>query len=45
MLKEGIYFPPSQFETSFVSLAHTMKDIQATIKAASAAFRAAAERE
>jgi glutamate-1-semialdehyde 2,1-aminomutase len=45
MLKEGIYFPPSQFETSFVSLAHTMKDIQATIKAASTAFKAAAERE
>ena len=41
MLKEGIYFPPSQFETSFVSLAHTMKDIQATIKAASTAFKAA----
>jgi glutamate-1-semialdehyde 2,1-aminomutase len=45
MLKEGIYFPPSQFETSFVSLAHTMKDIQATVKAASTAFKAAAERE
>jgi len=45
MLKEGVYFPPSQFETSFVSLAHTMKDIQATIKAASTAFKAAAERE
>jgi glutamate-1-semialdehyde 2,1-aminomutase len=45
MLKEGVYFPPSQFETSFVSLAHTMKDIQATIKAASTAFKAAAEKE
>ncbi len=39
LLEEGIYFPPSQFEAAFVSLAHTRKDIQATIHAARNAFR------
>lgn len=38
LLEKGVYFPPSQFEACFVSLAHTMKDIQATIQAAQAAF-------
>jgi glutamate-1-semialdehyde 2,1-aminomutase len=35
MLSQGIYLPPSQFETTFVSAAHTNKDIQATVEAAS----------
>jgi len=34
MLKRGIYLAPSQFEAGFLSLAHSMKDINATIKAA-----------
>jgi glutamate-1-semialdehyde 2,1-aminomutase len=38
MLSQGIYLPPSQFEAAFVSLAHTDKDIQATIEAAKRAF-------
>lgn len=33
LLAEGIYWPPSQFEASFVSLAHSQKDIESTIKA------------
>jgi glutamate-1-semialdehyde 2,1-aminomutase len=33
MLANGIYWPPSQFEAAFVSLAHTGKDIQDTIGA------------
>jgi len=42
LLKKGIYFPPSQFEASFVSLAHTAKDIHATVAAAHTAFQTAA---
>lgn len=38
MLSQGIYLPPSQFEAAFVSLAHTEKDIQATVDAATKAF-------
>ncbi len=33
LLAEGIYWPPSQFEAAFVSLAHSDEDIQTTIKA------------
>jgi len=42
MLERGVYLPPSQFETCFVSLAHTRADIKATIEAAREAFKAAA---
>ncbi|MBN1570296.1 MAG: glutamate-1-semialdehyde 2,1-aminomutase [Acidobacteria bacterium] len=42
MLERGVYFPPSQFETCFVSLAHTHNDIKSTIQAAREAFKAAA---
>jgi glutamate-1-semialdehyde 2,1-aminomutase len=42
MLDRGVYFPPSQFETCFVSLAHTRNDIKDTIQAAREAFKAAA---
>jgi glutamate-1-semialdehyde 2,1-aminomutase len=31
LLAEGIYWPPSQFETAFVSLAHSDDDIQTTV--------------
>ena len=41
MLKQGVYFPPSQFETCFVSLAHTRSDIRATVNAAREAFEEA----
>jgi len=40
MLSQGIYLPPSQFESAFVSLAHTDKDIHATVEAAGKAFHA-----
>lgn len=33
MLSRGIYWPPSPFETAFVSLAHTDRDLTATLKA------------
>ena len=33
MLEQGIYLAPSQFEASFVSLAHTDEDIEKTIEA------------
>ncbi|MDI6703963.1 MAG: glutamate-1-semialdehyde 2,1-aminomutase [bacterium] len=33
MLDKGIYLAPSQFETMFVSTAHSMDDIEQTIKA------------
>jgi glutamate-1-semialdehyde 2,1-aminomutase len=41
MLDRGIYLPPSQFETCFVSLAHTRSDVKATIQAAREAFKIA----
>ena len=42
MLEQGIYLPPSQFETCFVSGAHTDDDIRRTIEAAGTAFTAVA---
>ncbi|MDX6765535.1 MAG: glutamate-1-semialdehyde 2,1-aminomutase [Candidatus Methylacidiphilales bacterium] len=33
LLREGVYFPPSQFETCFLSLAHGSADIEATLLA------------
>lgn len=38
LLAKGIYWPPSQFEAAFVSLAHSDEDIQATINAISSAL-------
>jgi glutamate-1-semialdehyde 2,1-aminomutase len=40
MLENGIWLPPSQFEAAFLSAAHTMADVDATISAAREAFRA-----
>ncbi|BCS55530.1 glutamate-1-semialdehyde 2,1-aminomutase [Geobacter sp. SVR] len=40
MLEEGIYLAPSQFETAFVSAAHTDADIERTIAAAAKCFKA-----
>jgi len=33
MLKRGIYLPPSQFETTFISSAHSKEDIEKTVQA------------
>jgi glutamate-1-semialdehyde 2,1-aminomutase len=41
MLEQGVYLPPSQFESWFISLAHTNHDIDATISAARVAMAAA----
>ncbi len=38
MLKRGIYLAPSQFEAGFLSLAHSVKDIDKTVKAAYKSF-------
>jgi len=38
LLEAGMYLPPSQFETAFLSTAHSEKDIEATIAAAARAF-------
>jgi glutamate-1-semialdehyde 2,1-aminomutase len=40
MLARNVYPPPSQFEAWFLSAAHTVKDVEATIAAAKAAMRA-----
>ena len=39
LLKQDIFIPPSQFETCFVSYAHTEDDIDKTIEAYCQAFR------
>jgi glutamate-1-semialdehyde 2,1-aminomutase len=39
MLNEGIYLAPSQFETAFVSAAHSEADIEKTIAAAAKCFK------
>ncbi|MBI5284863.1 MAG: glutamate-1-semialdehyde 2,1-aminomutase [Chloroflexi bacterium] len=41
MLDAGVYLPPSQFETMFVSLVHTQIDLNRTFEAARTAFAAA----
>ena len=42
MLERGVLLPPSQFETFFVSAAHTDRDIDATREAARESFQAVA---
>jgi len=39
MLSRGIYPPPSQFEAWFLSAAHTVKDVDKTIRAAKEAMK------
>lgn len=39
MLKRGVYFAPSQFEAAFLSVAHSPKDIDHTIKSVRAVFK------
>jgi glutamate-1-semialdehyde 2,1-aminomutase len=43
MLERGVYLPPAQFEAAFVSLAHGVAEIDATVAAAGEAFRAVTE--
>ena len=43
MLEQGIYLAPSQFETFFMSLAHTDEDIEKTVQAAGKAFQEVAK--
>ena len=38
LLEQGIYLAPSQFEATFVSLAHSPEDIETTLEAAAAAL-------
>jgi glutamate-1-semialdehyde 2,1-aminomutase len=40
LLKQGVFIPPSQFETCFVSNAHTEEDVAFTINAFDNAFKA-----
>jgi glutamate-1-semialdehyde 2,1-aminomutase len=39
MLERGIYIAPSQFEAGFLSLAHSEKDIEQTVRAAYESFQ------
>lgn len=43
MLEQGIYLPPSQFETNFISLAHSDEDLEKTLQAAKVAFKEVAK--
>lgn len=43
MLRQGIYIAPSQFETWFMSAAHTNEDLLSTLRAADFAFAKVAE--
>ncbi|MGE5533436.1 MAG: glutamate-1-semialdehyde 2,1-aminomutase [Bacillota bacterium] len=43
LLKEGVFIPPSQFETCFVSLAHIETDLKFTINAFDKALSAASK--
>jgi glutamate-1-semialdehyde 2,1-aminomutase len=42
MLRRGVYLAPSQFESAFVSLAHTNADLEKTATAATQAMQAIA---
>ena len=39
LLQKGIFFPPSQYETEFISFAHSEKDFQTTVDAISAVLK------
>jgi glutamate-1-semialdehyde 2,1-aminomutase len=41
LMARGVYWPPSQFEVAFVSLAHSEGDVEETLTAVRAAVRAA----
>jgi len=44
LLEQGIYWPPSQFEAAFFSVAHGEAELKATLEAAEAALRNLAAR-
>lgn len=44
MLERGVYLPPSEFETWFLSTAHGEEEIETTIAAAREAFAVATRR-
>jgi len=39
LLEKGIFFPPSQFETQFISFAHSEKDMENTVNAFSSVLK------
>jgi glutamate-1-semialdehyde 2,1-aminomutase len=39
MLAEGVYLAPSQFESGFISTAHTAADVEKTVRAAAKVLR------
>jgi len=39
MLEEGVYLPPSQFESVFVSIAHTEREVDKTLEASERALQ------
>ena len=41
LLRDGVYFPPSQFEAAFVSLAHSAEDLERTVGAIDRALKVA----
>ena len=41
LLASGVYFPPSQFEAAFVSLAHGRQEVEETLSAVDSALNAA----
>jgi glutamate-1-semialdehyde 2,1-aminomutase len=43
LLKQGVFIPPAQFETCFLSTAHTEENLKATINAFDKALRAASK--
>jgi glutamate-1-semialdehyde 2,1-aminomutase len=45
LLRQGVFIPPSQFETCFLSIAHTPEDLTATIGAFDKALGKAAEEQ
>jgi glutamate-1-semialdehyde 2,1-aminomutase len=45
LLENGVYFPPSQFESAFLSTVHSEADLDLTLRAARIAFAAAAKIE
>lgn len=45
LLRQGVFIPPSQFETCFVSVAHTPEDLKFTTQAFEKALQAASERK
>jgi glutamate-1-semialdehyde 2,1-aminomutase len=43
LLRQGVFIPPSQYETCFLSTAHTVEDLKFTAEAFEKALAAAAK--